>query len=231
MFACFFDFGRRVPGYSQPRSSVAMVMPDLTFMPIMGTPGQLWCGELDADHMAVQDVVRTVLDAFRKDEEEEEWQFSNTQVETAGSIYMGCRVLMSFSVRVEDKLDDLGQLQPGAFERPTRLEQYLIGEDNYRTLALLCEWKAVTVPEELVWTESDGERSHMSVVQKLLVRQNGCNWEECRLTLELRAGANGKQRWMVRSLYKDYHDPAGGSSSMLLADDAGPGDPEETRNC
>ena len=193
-------------------------------MPIMGTPGEtrlaLFPEDATADKMDVQEVVRYIMDAFRPEEDEDDgWQFSNTFEEAAGSSFKGSRVLHSFSAKAEQRLDALGQLQPGAFERPTLLEEYLLREDNYRTLALLSEWKAVAAPEQL------GDRS---VRQRLLVRRERGNWEEAQVRLELRDVPQGT-RWMVASLCKRDHDPVNAQASAAREDDGG--DPEETRNC
>ena len=64
------------------------------------------------------------------------------------------------------------------------------------------------------------------MVQKLLVRQKNCNWEELMMILELHDTRRGPQ-WLVQSIYKDYHDPAAAASSGG-DDDA---DPQESRDC
>jgi hypothetical protein len=171
--------------------------------------------------MGPQDVVAHVLNAFRPgdDEDDDVWQFSNTQQEVAGTAFQGARVLVSYSVKTRSKFDDVGCLQPGGFGYGAVLEDYLLANDDYRTFALLSEWRALGPPE------SGGERC---VVQKLLVRQKDGNWEEARMTLELCDTPRG-ERWLVRSVYKDYHDRGGVErSGGYDADDA---DPEEARNC
>jgi hypothetical protein len=180
--------------------------------------------ETAAEDMSVEQVVRHVMDAFRPDDEDG-WQFSNTQAEVAGAAFKGSRVLMSFSAKTRTKLDELGQLQPGAFERPTLLEKYLKEHSNYRSLALLSEWKAVAAPEKRIGDDATADSADASrVVQKLLVRQEGCNWEELRMVLECRQTSKG-QRWLVTSIYKDYHDPAGRGIDEIDEN------PEESRNC
>lgn len=90
----------------------------------------------DESVRAVQAVVQQIMDAFRPAiDEDDEWQFSNTFEESAGSAYRGCRVLLSSSVKTEDEVDELGRLQPGAFARPGLLERHLLAQDNYRSLA------------------------------------------------------------------------------------------------
>jgi hypothetical protein len=177
-----------------------------------------------SDSMAEVDaMVKRIMDAFRpEDDEEDGWQFSNTYEESAGSAYQGCRVLMSYSVKTSEVLDEFGRLQPGAFARPKFLENYLLEHDDYRTFALLSEWKTVGPPEERV-----GAEGHIAE-QKLLVRQEFCNWEQAYMKFELCGVPDGVKRWHVICLHKNDHDPKAGLK-------AGYGDnnenPEETRNC
>ena len=175
--------------------------------------------EVTVDKMDVEAVVTHVFDAFRSYDDDDGWQFSNTQAEVAGSCFVGCCTLMRFSAKMDEKVDSVGRLQPGAFERPTFLESWLLEHNDYRSLALLSEWKPVAAPTQ----REDAARAS----QMLLVRQDRCNWEEVCVTLELRATPAGK-RWVVVSLYKDYHDPAGACGGASDGEDA---DPEEARNC
>ena len=178
------------------------------------------------DTMSAAETIRCILDAFRPDGDEDDWQFSNTQAEVAGSAYRGCRALMSLSAKMDAKLDVLGRLQPGAFERPTLLERYLLEHADYRTLATLSEWKALAPPEERELLGDGGQRSVAQ--QRLLIRQEQCNWEEACINLERRETPWG-MRWLVVNIYKDYHDPAGTSIYKGSSDDNA--DPEEARNC
>ena len=54
------------------------------------------------------------------------------------------------------------------------------------------------------------------------------NWEELQLNLELSETAKGP-RWLIASLYKDYHGPTAGTPGTL--ENIVDADPEEERNC
>ena len=179
-----------------------------------------------ADKMSAEAVVDYVMEAFRPAYDEDDgWQFSATQVEVAGSAFKGCRVLLSFSQKKKDRIDDLGQLQPGAFALPSMLENYLLEQDDYRTLALVSEWKPLAPPTVTELTDSEGLRR---AAQKLLVRRERGNWEEANMNLELCETPRG-QRWLVTSLYKWDHEH--GVSRSDAGFDGDDGDPEEARNC
>ena len=172
-------------------------------------------------------VVAAVMDAFKPQEKDiEGWQFSNTQQETAGSLFWGCLVLVRLSVKAVSKHDDVGRLQPGAFVRASTLERYLLGHEDYRTFALLDEWKAVAPPVVRGRVAS----------QQLLVRRERSQtggvlspaiWEEVQLRLELCETLAG-ERWRVLTIYKDYHGPAARAISDCDFVNA---DLEEERNC
>ena len=55
----------------------------------------------------------------------------------------------------------------------------MLEQENYRTLALLSEWKPAAPPEERDGTSSE---------HRLLVRQARGNWEQVYLKLEKREG-------------------------------------------
>ena len=185
----------------------------------------------------LEDVVAQVLNAFKPMEKDadEVWDFSTTQQESAGSLYWGCLVLLRFSKKHNEIVDGLGQLQPGAFATVSLLERYLLDQENYRTFAMLSEWKPV----------GPAVVSGSRAVQQLLVRrersQSGvelapANWEELRIDLELQETPSGP-RWAVSSLYKDYYGPTAAypsDSEKLDADRASPfsnTQSEEERNC
>ena len=178
------------------------------------------------DEANVEQVVRHIMDSFKSDEDEDEvWQFGNTQADLEPPSYRGSRVLKSFSAPSEVKVDSLGRLLPGAFERSSLLEKYLMEEDNYCTLALLSEWKPVAAPEVRPAAGAEGSAASCAL-QLLLVRQKGCNWEEMAMNLELTESRASGRRWVVTSIYKDYFDPA---SPKGLRDIGA--DPEDSRNC
>ena len=180
------------------------------------------------DFSAAEDVVSTIMDAFRPQEKDEAgWQFSTTFQESAGSLYWGCLVLRQFSDPRKEKLDDLGRLQPGAFSTASALEEFLLSALQYRTLALLSEWKPVTPAKVL----------GMKASQQLLVRreldQSGnvlapANWEEVQINLIAR-NTPLASRWFVASLYKDYHGPGAGAASDYDLEDLR--DAEDIRDC
>jgi hypothetical protein len=179
------------------------------------------------DQANVEDVVKHIMDAFKRDDDEDEvWQFGNTQADLEDPSYRGARVLKSFSATSSEKLDSLGRLQPGAFERSALLESYLMEEDNYCTLALLSEWKAVAEPEVRPKAADADDEVGSHALQLLLVRQKDCNWEEMAMNLELSESRAGGKRWVVKSIYKDYFDPASPKGLREVG-----ADPEDTRNC
>ena len=190
--------------------------------------------DMAAAKMDAAQVVSYCLDAFKPEEEEDDpWQFSNTQAEVAGAAYKGCHVLMSFSAKLDAKVDDLGWLQPGAYGFASKLEAELLRQENYRSLALLSEWKT------LAPSKSDGGASASrdtvsevgdSETLTVLVRQEGFNWEELRVTLELCAMPDGAQRWLIMGLLKDRCDPKAARSGRVSGDDDLE-NPEESRNC
>jgi hypothetical protein len=153
------------------------------------------------DESNVEQVVRHIMDSFKPDDEDEVWQFGNTQADLEPPSYRGARVLKSFSMTSEAKVDGLGRLRPGAFERSSLLEKYLLEEDNYCTLALLSEWKPVAAPEVRSAAGADDSAASCAL-QLLLVRQKDCNWEEMAMNLELTESRAGRRRWVVKSIYK-----------------------------
>ena len=189
--------------------------------------------DVTAGSMDTGSVVQHVMDAFRPGDEDDDdgWQFSNTQLEVAGSAFHGAVVLRSFSRKCDQKLDSLGQLQPGGFASSAQLEKYLLQEETYRTFALLAEWKPLGEPQEAKWAGRASGTSETTpvMVQNLLVRQADSNWEEARMTLELCETPQGA-RWLVSSIYKDYFDREAVKRSNIYVDDDG-ADPEESRDC
>ena len=151
-------------------------------------------------------------------DDDDVWQFSNTIEESAGAAYHGCRVLLSYSAKADDKLDEFGRLQPGAFARAALLEKYLLEHENYRTLALLSEWKPLAPPEEL--------NGGLSAEQRLLVRQELGNWEQTYMKLEQLDG-----KWAITSIFKHDYDPAVVFKGSVRAGDDNPENPEDSREC
>ena len=150
-----------------------------------------------ADKMNVRDIVKYIMDAFTPND-----VFGSVvPTDEAASSYEGCRVLMSFAAKQESRLDSLKQLQPGSFESPSALEEYLSSDDYYRAFVELSEWKAVAAPEErgragvVGWTAS----------QKLLLRREHGNWEQAYINLQLCDTPIGR-RWLVMSIYKHDFD-------------------------
>ena len=181
------------------------------------------------DVAAVEDTVATVFDAFRPQEKDDDgWQFSTTFQESAGSLYTGCLVLRKFSAPRDEKLDDLGRLQPGAFATASALEKHLLSDWQYRTLALLSEWKAVA-PAKV----SGGTASQQLLVRRELDQAgqqlSPANWEEVQVNLvQISRETPLGPRWAVCSVYKDYHGPTASAASDYDHVDA---DPEELRDC
>ena len=162
------------------------------------------------DFDSIDDVVSHVMDAFRPLEKDEGgWQFSNEASDTLGSTNWGCTVMLRCCAKRPpmEKLDSVGRLQPGAFRLPSTLERYLLEEANYRTFALLTEWKPVAPP-----TVNAAEGT---ATQQLLTRREQspsgqglapADWEELQMTLEQVDTPSGP-RWAIASLYKDYYGP------------------------
>ena len=165
-----------------------------------------------------QEIVKIIMDAFRPADDDDVWQFSNTIEESAGAAYHGCRVLLSYSAKADDKLDEFGRLQPGAFARAALLEKYLLEHENYRTLALLSEWKPLAPPEDL--------NGGLSAEQRLLVRQELGNWEQTYMKLEQLDG-----KWAITSIFKHDYDPAVVFKGSVRAGDDNPENPEDSREC
>ena len=124
----------------------------------------------------------------------------------------GCRTMLSFAVKADDKAEDfVGQLQPGYFSDPRAFMNYIAAQPRYETLTRLDEYKCMGTPDF-----SDMARK---AVQKLLVRRDGANWEDLMINMamvevapsadELPPDAAApapsqfkKRRWLITSIYK-----------------------------
>ena len=126
----------------------------------------------------------------------------------------GCRTMLSFAVKADDKAEDfVGQLQPGYFSDPRAFMNYIAAQPRYETLTRLDEYKCMGTPDF-----SDMARK---AVQKLLVRRDGANWEDLMINMamvevapsvdELPPDATAtasapsafkKRRWLITSIYK-----------------------------
>ena len=58
----------------------------------------------------------------------------------------GCRTMLSFAVKADDKAEDfVGQLQPGYFSDPRAFMNYIAAQPRYETLTRLDEYKCMGI--------------------------------------------------------------------------------------
>jgi len=202
--ACAYVVPHR-PALSSRRASATMVLPsdDELFAALRarmeqgdsknGMPPPKGPDEVGADAMGPSDVVEHCMRSLLAQAND-------------GCSTDGCRAMLSFAIKVSDKVEDfVGQLQPGFFSDPQAFTDYIAAQPRYNTLTRIDEYKTMGSPDF-----SDMSRK---AVQKLLVRKAGSNWEDLMINMQVvETGAESEggakmKRWLITSIYKQNGPP------------------------
>ena len=102
-----------------------------------GVTGPLGPDDVGADQMGPADVIEYCMTALKA-----------SAAADAVDDLNGWRVLLSFSLALEGKVEDaLGQVQPGTFRDPQKLKDYLASQVRYESFLAISEYKYMGVPE------------------------------------------------------------------------------------